>query len=330
MNTDYKKRRCGRTTHRALVTLAVALAGFFIVHWLQMRRHRQAADRFYRAGRKAYEDGDFAKAVREFTATTQADPASAQNWRALAGSYSQRHDYHKALQALGKALQLAPRDPRTLVAIGGAWLEMGRFEKAEHAYREALACDPNDPVVNRFLGQCILKQAPAPDRLEEAKQRLTCALQFRPGYARAHYWLGRAYIASDRDMEALTQFQAALQHDRMSLDAQYQLGVTYLRLGMKERGEKQLTEFRRMSQLLDQIEHYRDLLHTERKASVHFELAKLLADRHFTAKAADQYRLGLQLEPDNRPARAALQQLDRSPVSGERLSHDEEADASQQ
>jgi cytochrome c-type biogenesis protein CcmH/NrfG len=304
------KERAGRVWLKACVVVVLLFSPLVAYRqWRQRQQHR-LSEAHFRAGQKAYQQKKFDEAIKELSAAVRADPSSAHAWFWLGRSHTQQRNLHQAMRALRKARALAPRDINALLGIGQVWMNLGKFEEAEKAFRDALAIDPNDPTTNRLLGQVIVLQAAAPERIEEAKQYLTCALQFRPGYSTAHYWLGRAYLRSQQTMEALNQFQAALKHNPFNIGARYHLGITYIKLGMKKEGERELAEFRRVNYMLSRLKKYHDLSLVQPKAQWHFEMAKILAENRFYESAVEQYRLGLKLDPRNREARRAMAQLE--------------------
>ncbi|MCS6860774.1 MAG: tetratricopeptide repeat protein [Abditibacteriales bacterium] len=310
------KERSRRVWLKAGVVVVVLFSTLIAYRqWRQRQQHR-LSEAHFQAGRKAYVQKNFDKAIKELSAAVRADPSSAHAWFWLGRSHTQRRNLHQAMHALRRARDLAPRDINALLGIGQVWMSLGKFDEAEKAFRDALAIDPNDPTANRLLGQVIVLHAAAPERVEEAKQYLTCALQFRPGYSTAHYWLGRAYLRSQQPLEALNQFQAAVRYNPFNVGARYHLGITYVKLGMKKEGERELAEFRRLNHMLARLKKYYDLSFAQPKAQWHFEMAKILAENRFYESAIEQYQMGLKLDPRNRAARRAIAQLEQYVIEG--------------
>ncbi len=310
------KERAGRVWLKAGVVVVLLFSTFVAYCQFRQRQKHRLSEAHFKAGQKAYTQKKFDEAIKELSAAVKADPSSAHAWFWLGRSHTQMRNLHQAMSALRKARALAPRDTNALLGIGQVWMSLGKFDEAEKAFRDALAIDPNDPTTNRLLGQVIVQQAATPERIEEAKQYLTCALQFRPGYSTAHYWLGRAYLRSQQTMEALSQFQAALKHNPFNIGARYHLGITYVKLGMKKEGERELAEFRRVNYMLSRLKKYHDLSFAQPKAQWHFEMAKILAENRFYESAIEQYQLGLKLDPHNREARQAMAQLQQYEMDG--------------
>jgi DNA-binding winged helix-turn-helix (wHTH) protein/Flp pilus assembly protein TadD len=189
------------------------------------------------------------KAAEYFTRAIETDPAYARAYSGLADSYttlgylshlSPKDVFPKADDAARKALQLDATltEPHTSLAYvklyyDWDWTEaeaafrraitlnpnyatahhwyaiyltaMGRFEEARAAIGRAQALDPTSLIINTDLGFVLYYSR----QYDAAVKQLQMVIEMNPGFALAHFWLGRAYQEKAMYEEAITEFRRA-------------------------------------------------------------------------------------------------------------------------
>ncbi len=189
---------------------------------------------------------------------------SAENVHYILGvSYLQEGDSARALREFHQAHQVQPRNPNVLIGLGRSYHLRGAHEQAEHYYRLALRERPDDSMIENNLGDLYLSQG----RLEEAIyyfEKAASNLMFTDsavsltGLGYAHFLngdypealrayrralaqnprsdqtymrLGETYYAMDNPERAVGALRQALRINASNIQAHYKLGMTQMKLG---------------------------------------------------------------------------------------------------
>ena len=206
-----------------------------------------------------------------------------------------------ALACLRNAEALAPDDPRWPYYLGRFHLLRGEQAQAPAPFERAYALRPTDVPTLVQLGELYLDQG----RPDDAAARFREALAIDPRSAAGLWGLGRAFLAGDAPAQAARQLEQALALAPEAGRVHYSLARAYERLGDARRAAEHLE--RRGSgapSVADPLmDAYRGLL----------ESALAYHNRGFEAfgagrwaEAAEAFRAGLALEPDNVAIRHTL------------------------
>jgi tetratricopeptide (TPR) repeat protein len=158
--------------------------------------------------------------------------------------YSQRR-YQEAVEKLTRASQLDSKSARIWDSLGLAFDMQGLMDQALEAFRKA--ADLNRAVGHpsawppHDLGFLLLRM----DRPKEAEASLREALRYDPGFAQAHYHLGRALEKEARSTEAIEEYRSAISLDQASTDACYSLAMLYRSLHQDSEATAMLSEYKR-------------------------------------------------------------------------------------
>lgn len=208
--------------------------------------------------------------------------------------------------------------------LGTVYWGRGDWQGAEKEWREALRLSPDSEYVLHNLGLLAREEK----RYDEAVGFFLRALQIKPNYMDAHLNLGKTYAAMGRVEEAELQLRDAAALSPLSVRAHNALGEFYLDQRRLSEAEEQ---FRRSLEVEPTREGYWDLglVHWIRgdheKAErafksaealdpsgsrAHIMLGLLYSDSGRTADAIRELRTGLQFDPANPQALAALKKLE--------------------
>jgi len=83
------------------------------------------------------------------------------------------------------------------------------------------------------------------EKLEAAEKALRESLQYDPGFAQAHYHLGRVLEKQERDAAAIDEYRAAISLDPAQAEPYYSLGLLYRRLNRGSEADAAFAEYRR-------------------------------------------------------------------------------------
>jgi len=179
------------------------------------------------------EKGRLAEALSTLREAIEQEPgnASVRKYYGQVCFLSGRHE--EAERAFLKALELDPYLTDTYNDLGALYDKTGRKDEAERAFRRALE-DPAYPTPQKAhlnLGLLYLSQG----RTEEAISQMRRAVEIDPKYYQAHYELASLLDRNDRLEEAAREYEVAAPAYRSSGEYHFRLGVTYMRLGQKDK-----------------------------------------------------------------------------------------------
>jgi len=110
------------------------------------------------AGNKAFQEGDYEKAVEEFTKAIELE----QNhvfYSNRSGAYAALKKYDLALDDAQKCVSLKPDWAKGYSRLGAAYHGLGNFEEAEKAYKRGLEIEPNNEGLKESLAELQKAQA---------------------------------------------------------------------------------------------------------------------------------------------------------------------------
>jgi len=220
--------------------------------------------------------GNTEKALAYLVAAKKLDPEDPEILFAFGKVCLQRNLLEDALPALTKAVALKPDHDPYVYVLASAYVAQGNLSKAESIFARLLQKHPRDPVLKYSIGAVNYLQG----KYAEAESSLKQSLQAQPDQVAASYYLGLTYsalgqdglaVAVFRDLlkgnpehapslvklgsillrqhnydEAQQHLERAISLDPGSVQAHYQLGLLYRRLGKTAESEIQLAESRRL------------------------------------------------------------------------------------
>jgi len=138
-----------------------------------------------------------------------------------------------------QAVSRWPRDAQFRHYLGVTYFKSGDTKQAQEQLTRARELNPKDSATHFDLALVLLSEqdyAGAADELEGA-------VKLSPSNANAltHILLGRAYLNSNRSLQAIEQFKTALKFDPSIKLGHYHLGFAYFSLG---RNDKAISEYK--------------------------------------------------------------------------------------
>jgi len=232
---------------------------------------------------------DWRDDVTLYTRTLAASPKAYYMHHNLGVAYWNKRDVQSAEREWAEALSLAPNADMVLDSLVMLNLSQQHYEEALGYSLRALALEPNDPEKHVNAGTAFL----ALGNTEEAERQLQTAVTLAPLNVRARSALGELYLNQAQLSEAEEQF-------RRSLKAQptprgyVGLGMVRWRRGNRQEAERCFKE----AESLDSS-----------SAGPHFMLGLLYLDLGRNVEGERELRKGLEGDPTNQGALAALQKL---------------------
>jgi protein O-GlcNAc transferase len=169
-----------------------------------------------RAGIAAYNNGDVAAAVTQFTAAVEHDPNNA----------AALNNLGQALARTGRAREAIPYFDRAIAIADGVWSyhfnrakaygDLKVWRQAIAGYTEAARLFPDDYVTQFNLARARQSDGDLPGALEAYAK----ASELAPGQADFHLWYGQALDQSGKRPEAAVEYRRFLELDPKASEAE--------------------------------------------------------------------------------------------------------------
>jgi tetratricopeptide (TPR) repeat protein len=169
-----------------------------------------------RAGIAAYNSGDVAAAVTQFTTAVERDPNNAEALNNLG----------QALVRTGRAREAIPYFDRAIAIADGVWSyhfnlakaygDLKEWRQAIAGYRDAVRLFPDDYVTQFNLARALQADGDVRGAIEAYAK----ATQLAPGQADFHLWYGQALDQSGKSQEAAVEYRRFLELDPKASQAE--------------------------------------------------------------------------------------------------------------
>ncbi len=184
------------------------------------------------------------RAVDRFEHLLGIDPQrAAHGYEILACYFRDKGDHEESLALWKKAVEANPL-PRYFGSLGNTYRKVGDLEKAVEAYYRSLEAGSDMssmPGVYNNLGNTLSRMG----RYDEAASNMKKAIGMRPDKAEYHFNLGNILGLAERYEEAAPYFETTIKLDPGNVRAYKLLGITYARIGEKERAKSCLEQYLR-------------------------------------------------------------------------------------
>ena len=232
---------------------------------------------------------DWRDNITLYTRTLAASPNAYYMHNNLGVVYWGKADVKSAEREWTEALRLAPTATIVLDNLAMLNLTFRHYEEAVGYSLRALAVDPGDPDARGNLGSAYLETG----NIKEAELELRAAVALAPLDPKARAALGELYLKQLRLPQAEEQFHRSLEA-QPTLRGYVGLGVVRWRCGDRQEAERLFKEAESL---------------VPSDARPHVMLGLLYLDLGRRAEGERELRKGLETDPTNEGALAALQRL---------------------
>jgi tetratricopeptide (TPR) repeat protein len=232
-------------------------------------------------------------------------------------------DWKDDLALYSSTLRVFPNADLIRANLGAAYWNTGDRATAERHWLEALRISPDNVVA---MGDLALARKEE-KRYNEAIALLKRAIELRPRYAAVHMTLGDVYAELNENVLAEQELRKAVELYPLNTDSRNRLGALLFKLGRTQEAEEQyLTSLRSMPNgdgydgLGDLYfeQGRRELAEQNYRGAIseniydhhaHFRLGLIYMESGRNAEAIREYNAGLETDPNNQEAQAALKKL---------------------
>lgn len=160
-------------------------------------------------------------------------------------------EYEAAVKALMLASDLAPSDPRPYLFLAEAYRGSSAADSDEVKKRLSrfVQLQPQNGLAHYCYAMSLWKDFRRQDRqakLDDIESSLRRALGLNPGLADAHMQLGMVLEERQKPLEAIVEYEHAVNLQPHLAVAHYHLGQLYIRTGKKELGGEELALYERL------------------------------------------------------------------------------------
>jgi protein O-mannosyl-transferase len=244
------------------------------------------------AGRIFLRNRDWRDSLRLYTRTMAQQPDAYPILNDLGTVYWQRGEVQAARRAWMEVLEAQPHFALALNNLGLMYARERNYPQAVAYFQEAMRLKPLYTDAHINLGRTYPKLG----EWKRAELQLTCAVALSPLDTEARNSLGALYLDEGNDVRAEEQFQASVRSEP-NLTAFNRLGEIYMRRAQPARAER---VFRRALSL------------NTYDSEARFALGGLYSSAGRNQEAIREYRAGLESDPRNAQALAALGRLERN------------------
>jgi tetratricopeptide (TPR) repeat protein len=202
--------------NRLLVTIALLMCLFF-----------KANSQTESDGFKALANENFVTAKNIFGALANATPAEPTKWYNYGEALFANEQIDSAIIAFSKGINLQPKSATNYAGLGKCYLLQGKMEDAKRNLDKALdLVSGKDAVVPVLVGLAYIS-ADKHNNADKAIEILTKSIGYNVKNSKAYEAVGDAYLVKNDGGNAMTNYEAALEKDKLNKTALLKMGRLY-------------------------------------------------------------------------------------------------------
>jgi tetratricopeptide (TPR) repeat protein len=155
------------------------------------------------------EQGDYDRAVEEYTKALMLNPRDAVSYFNRGNAWSGKKDWEKAIQDYTAAIRITQRDPEFFVNRGRAYEAANNAKKAIADFTVAIKLAPNVAWHFQLRGSARLRSGDAAAAIADFDE----AIRLEPKSAHNHFNRGYAWVQQSDDAKAIADYDEAIRLD---------------------------------------------------------------------------------------------------------------------
>lgn len=187
----------------------------------------------YLVGMSNYHLEHYPNAIHRLLHAAESEPANAHLFYTIGRSYVELERYDKAVPFYVKASDIDTTNARYMYELALIYYAIPNDMAAIKAFETAASRGwKQDADFDENLGYCYLNVK----KYKEAITLLKRSLEKRPYNPSVQFVLAETYYKSGSYQAAIEQWDVLLQQDNRNAKALYMIGMSYLKMGQKEKG----------------------------------------------------------------------------------------------
>ncbi|MFG6686331.1 tetratricopeptide repeat protein [Mariniflexile sp. HNIBRBA6329] len=183
------------------------------------------ADTYYNRGNSRYSLKDLVGAQEDYQNAYNLDPNFIDALYSLGCVKYDLGDYEAAIKDFSLVINKAPREPKTYLLRASAYVALEKYPLALQDYSFAILADPSsDSYYKRGVFYMDINY------YEKAYQDLTFALKLNENNSYAYFYRGASQLLLGKYLNAVSDFNSALDFDALDFDALLGLALTYYKM----------------------------------------------------------------------------------------------------
>lgn len=191
-----------------------------------------SATSYYEKGNEYYEQGDYDKAIENYSMAIILNPNFLECYFNRALCYYNKKNYNKAIEDYSRAAEIDPENPMIYNNRGDAYYRKQEFDSAIADYDKAISLNKDylKAHYNRGLAYACLQD------YETAVENFTRVTEIDPNFAEAYNARGLAYEYLEKYEEAIADYEKALELNPEFTEAKEHLEAVQKKKREKEAG----------------------------------------------------------------------------------------------
>jgi tetratricopeptide (TPR) repeat protein len=222
-------------TFKQLMLLSYNLRQFpdVINYANQLKKINSQEKTSYYTGKAYFAQEDLGNAIKHFEQAAKEDPQNAEIPYTVAKAYMDMQNYKSALPHFQKAVQLQPENSRWHYELALMYYAM--YDNQNSLKHMLIAAEKGVKKDNDFM-QNLATAYINTGKFDEGVSTLKEVLQKRPTDISLISSLAEAFYDGKKYNEAIQYFDQLLELDNKNFQALYMIGMSYQKLGQKEKG----------------------------------------------------------------------------------------------
>lgn len=187
-----------------------------------------------RRGDRAYDEGDFERALDEYGKAIELDPSNAVPYNNRGYLYDDLKEYEKAIEDYTKAIELDQDYAAAYSNRGASYYELMQYEQAVEDCKKAIALEPNNATFYNNLGTIYS----ALSQHERAIEQYMKAIKIEPNDADFCYNRGTEYCEIEDYEHAIEDFTKAIQINPNKRKFYHRRAAAYRAIGDEMKAEE--------------------------------------------------------------------------------------------
>ncbi len=189
------------------------------------------ADIYYNRGTSYARQGEYNKAIADFSQAIDLNPDSANAYHNRGDSYAEQGKHEKAIVDYDQEITLNPKDENAYYSRGNSYSEQGKYDKAIADFSQAITLNPDSTSAYNDRAILYAKQGEYDKAIADFSQ----AIALNPDGANTHFNRGHLYAKQGEYEKAKADYDQEIILNPEDENAYYSRGDAYSEQGKHDK-----------------------------------------------------------------------------------------------